>query len=535
MAMEERRMTTQQPIGEHASTGQDGTALTDRDGTGPMGTQTSAWAPAPPADPGARQWDDSPTVEAPYGWAAAPAAPLPAPTGGHGVRARHWAPLVGAGILAAGLGGFALGAVTPNLPPLSAAAGLGTATQQVAADDTTSGQDDDEWSLPPQIQELLERLGVSGAPSTTTPQTPDTTTPQTAPDGSDPGTATPWGGGLGGRGGNGPGADSGQLWEGGSTTQESLSSTAQAAVAKITPAVVNVVTTVDYGTGQAAGTGIVLSADGKILTNHHVIEGATAIRATVVGTGQTYEATVLGSDATHDVALIQLQGASGLPVAELGDSDALQVGDLIVGVGNAGGDGGEPTSVEGQVTGLEQSITASDADGSSAQQLSGLIEVDANIQSGQSGGPLVNSAGQVVGMNTAAASTNGPGAYTATGYAIPIDDAVAIATAIARGEQSGTIRTGQTPFLGVQIASEAAATGQGVPIAGVVAASAAEQAGLGAGDTLVAVDGTAVTSAEQLTSLIQSHEVGDQLRVEWVGSDSANHSATVTLGAGPAA
>lgn len=334
-----------------------------------------------------------------------------------------------------------------------------------------------------------------------------------------------------------PGSVGGSGATTGSGVEETLSATAATAVAAITPSVVNIDTVVDYGVGQAAGTGIVLSADGLVLTNHHVVEGATSLTGTVVGTGETYTGTVVGYDPTTDVAVIDLRDATGLPVATLGDSDSVDLGELVVGVGNAGGDGGQPTSVEGVVTALDQTITATDALGGNVQTLSNLIATDANIQAGQSGGPLVDSSGAVVGVDVAASATDSYGTSAANGFAIPIDDAVAVARQIIAGQESSAVQVGGTPFLGVQLGSVTqygyGATDSGVVVSGVVAGSAAESAGLGAGAAITAVDGTAVGSAEDLSALIARHAVGDRMDVAWVDASGTAHSATVTLGAGP--
>ncbi|MEU4669588.1 trypsin-like peptidase domain-containing protein [Amycolatopsis sp. NPDC023774] len=171
---------------------------------------------------------------------------------------------------------------------------------------------------------------------------------------------------------------------------------------KVDPGLVDVNTELGYQSAAAAGTGIVLTSDGEILTNNHVVEGATSIKVTDIGDGKTYTASVLGYDRSHDIAVIKLNGASGLKTATLGNSSAVAVGDAVVGIGNAGGAGGTPAVAAGKVTALNQSITASDESASSSEQLTGLIQVDADIQSGDSGGPLVNANGQVIGVDTAA-------------------------------------------------------------------------------------------------------------------------------------
>src|ERR1700730_6832231 len=162
-------------------------------------------------------------------------------------------------------------------------------------------------------------------------------------------------------------------------TSKTVLSASQIA-SRVDPALVDVVSTDGYQGATSAGTGIVLTSTGEILTNNHVIEGATSIKVTDIGNGQTYTATVVGYDASHDVAVIQLQGASGLTTASLGDSSSVQSGDTVVALGNAGGQGGTPSVASGTVTGLNQSITAADAASGHAEQLTGLVETNAAIQ-----------------------------------------------------------------------------------------------------------------------------------------------------------
>lgn len=176
---------------------------------------------------------------------------------------------------------------------------------------------------------------------------------------------------------------------------------ASSVAASVSPGLVDVNTTLGYENARAAGTGIVLTSDGEVLTNHHVIEGATAITVTDIGNGKTYTASVVGYDETHDIAVLKLKDASGLQTAKTGNSDQVKLGDQVVGVGNAGGTGGTPSYAAGKVTGLNQSITATDQNGQDPENLTNLIETDANIQAGDSGGPLVNANGDVVGVDVA--------------------------------------------------------------------------------------------------------------------------------------
>ena len=174
----------------------------------------------------------------------------------------------------------------------------------------------------------------------------------------------------------------------------------QAIVAKVKPGLVIINTTLQYQSEVAAGTGMVINADGLVLTNNHVIDGSTKITATVVSTGKTYPATIVGYDETGDVALIQLQNASGLTTVPIGNYSAVKVGDAVVALGNAEGQD-TITATAGQVTGLNQAITASDEGGSTASEtLYGMIQTNADIVPGDSGGPLASSGG-VIGMDTA--------------------------------------------------------------------------------------------------------------------------------------
>jgi S1-C subfamily serine protease len=201
--------------------------------------------------------------------------------------------------------------------------------------------------------------------------------------------------------------------------------------------VVNITSQLGSPQAQAIGTGVVISASGEVLTNHHVIDGAKSIRVTDIGNGRTYSATVVGSDVTHDIAVLQLKGASGLKTIPLGDSSKVAVGDAIIALGNALGTGGTSSVATGKVTALDQSITATDESGANAEQLDGLIEVDAPLQPGDSGGPLVDGEGKLVGINTAASGRfrfRRARRTATTAYAVPINQAMAIATRIESGQ-----------------------------------------------------------------------------------------------------
>ncbi|GHG26666.1 MULTISPECIES: S1C family serine protease [Amycolatopsis] len=303
--------------------------------------------------------------------------------------------------------------------------------------------------------------------------------------------------------------------------------------AKVNPAIVNINTELGLQGAAAAGTGIVLTADGEVLTNNHVVAGATSIKVTSIGTGDTYQAEVVGYDRTEDIAVLQLRGASGLPTASLGDSSTVQVGDQILGLGNAGGRGGDPVPAPGTVTALGQSITASDESSGSSEQLTGLIQVRANIESGDSGGPLVNADAQVIGVDTAASTgyqLNGRrSGGTGQGFAIPINQAVDIAHKIVGGQASDKIHIGKTAFIGVSVTD-----GQGgAKVREVVQRGPAQKAGLAAGDVITAIDGKPVDSATTLTNVMDTHHPGDQLTVTVTGAAGGQRQLSVKAVEGP--
>lgn len=316
-----------------------------------------------------------------------------------------------------------------------------------------------------------------------------------------------------------------------------------ALAAKVGPALVNI--NVRLPNARAAGTGIVLSSSGEVLTNNHVISGATSISVTDVGNGQTYPATVVGHDRGHDIAVLQLQGASGLQTASIGDSNTVAVGDEIAAIGNAGGRGGTPSIAAGTVSALDQTITVRDDTGS-AHRLTGLIHVTAPLRPGYSGGPLVNAAGQVVGVNTAASA--GSQSSGGDGFAIPINDAIAISKQIDAGITSASVDIGPTAILGVAVqeptaqarpgeqgssGSRSGAVVSGAVVTGVMRGSPAEQSGLAAGDVIVSLDAAVVDSPSALATLLTGHHPGDLVRLAWVDPSGQQHTATVRLAAGP--
>jgi len=306
-----------------------------------------------------------------------------------------------------------------------------------------------------------------------------------------------------------------------------------AAAKKADAGIVDVSTTLGLQQASAAGTGILLSGSGLVLTNNHVIRGATSIRVRVVATGRRYTATVLGYSVSGDVALLRLQDASGLTTAPLGSSSTVHVGDRVTAVGNAGGVGGAPSVTTGNVTALHRSITVSDEDGGGTQQLKDLIQSNASVQPGDSGGAILNASGRVVGVITAASGgfrfQGGAG-----GFAIPIDNAVSIARQIRTGRSSSTVHVGPTAFLGVLTRQESGfGDTTGVVVAGVVSGTAAAKAGIQQGDVIYSFAGHSVTSPTGLARLVLAIRPGTAVMLKWVDGFGNRHSAVVRPAVGP--
>jgi S1-C subfamily serine protease len=306
---------------------------------------------------------------------------------------------------------------------------------------------------------------------------------------------------------------------------------ASAIVAAVDPAIVDITTTVDGGV--AAGTGMVLTSDGLVLTNNHVIGGATSIAVQIAGDGPSYDAHVVGYDVTHDVAVIQLEDVSGLATVPVGDSSSVRPGDEVVAIGNALGASGPHAVSSGVVQALDETVTAQGDTPGASETLHGLIQHDATLQPGDSGGALVNSSGQVVGMNSVALASGGRFATSdsSEGYAIPIDDALAIAQQIINGEASATVHIGDRAILGIEI-SQQSDSSAGVVVAQVDDGPAAD-AGVQPADVITAIDGTTIRSLTDLQDVLGPHRPGDHVKLTWRTSSGTTKSATVTLIAGP--
>lgn len=283
---------------------------------------------------------------------------------------------------------------------------------------------------------------------------------------------------------------------------------------------------------------MLISASGLVLTNNHVVESATSIRVNVEGRSGSYKAAVLGVDPTQDVALIKLENApANLPYVRFADSSKVTVGTEVVAIGNALGLGGKPSVASGTITATNRTITAGDElTPAEYETLHHLFETDAEIESGDSGGPLVNLRGQVVGMDTAAASSD-----TSTGslgFAIPINEARQIANEIVDHHASSRITLGLTAFLGVQeqpgapgtyFGQPSGASSTGVFISAVIAGGPADAAGIQAGDSITAVDGTTTNSIQALQNAIRSHTPGTSVTVTYTNQSGRSHTATVKL------
>ena len=302
---------------------------------------------------------------------------------------------------------------------------------------------------------------------------------------------------------------------------------------KVEPAVVAISTT-GFGRGgffdivprEGAGTGMVVSADGEVLTNAHVVAGAGRIQVKLGNSDRTYDAVVVGSDAASDVALLRVQGGSDLPTVAFGRSTDLQVGDQVVAIGHALALPGGPTVTTGIVSALDRSI------GNGNDRLEHLVQTDAAINPGNSGGPLVNVNGEVVGMNTAVIQQAGGGAEAQNlGFAIASDTLVPILEDLRRGGR-GQARA----FLGVATYPVDAdvrerfglQARQGALVVDVTAGSPADAAGLRPGDVITSLADRRVSSPEDLTAAVRAHRPGERVELRWQRGNE-ERSATVTL------
>jgi S1-C subfamily serine protease len=309
---------------------------------------------------------------------------------------------------------------------------------------------------------------------------------------------------------------------------------ANAIAAKVNPAVVDINTVV--GAGRAAGTGMIISSNGEVLTNNHVVDGSTTIRVTIGGRSQAYPAHVIGVNPSADIAVIQIEGVSGLPSVSFASSAKLKVGDAVVAIGNALGQGGTPDVSQGNITALDQTITASEG-GSKSERLTGMIQMDATIYPGDSGGPLVNSSGQVVGMITAGQVQGFRSAASNVNYAVASDTILLNVNQIRSRTANPAIIYGQVGYIGVSAQTLDPATAaqlglnisSGALVRSVLTGSPAEGAGIARNSVITSVGGSQVTTIDNLGTAIRAHNPGEKVAITWV-NQSGSHTATVTLG-----
>ncbi|HEY8863939.1 MAG TPA: trypsin-like peptidase domain-containing protein [Candidatus Dormibacteraeota bacterium] len=309
---------------------------------------------------------------------------------------------------------------------------------------------------------------------------------------------------------------------------------ANAIAAKVNTAIVDINTIV--GSGRAAGTGMIISSSGAVLTNNHVVDGSTSIRVTIAGRSQTYTAHVIGADPSADIAVIQVEGVSGLPTVTFASSSTLRVGDAVVATGNALGQGGTPDLSQGSITALDQTITASEG-GAKSERLTGMIQTDATIYPGDSGGPLLNSSGQVVGMITAGQVQGFRSTASNINYAVASDTILDIVNQIRSAKANAAIIYGQVGYIGVsaQTLDEATAAQLGLNVSSgalvraVVAGGPADGAGITRNSVITSVGSSHVTSIDSLGPAIRAHKPGERVSISWVNQSGA-HTATLTLG-----
>lgn len=309
--------------------------------------------------------------------------------------------------------------------------------------------------------------------------------------------------------------------EGGTTNVQSVSMDAgngmtyTEIVDRVTPSVVTIVTDI------AEGSGVVYSNDGYIVTNNHVVDGASSVEVRF-SDGSTAEAEVVATDSTQDLAVLKVDGVDDLTPIEFGDSDSLQVGDATVAIGSPLGLEGTVTT--GIVSALDRTMSLGGQEESpfgqrqqSAQTLSGLIQTDAAINSGNSGGALVNGEGQLIGINTAIVTPSS--GNVGLGFAIPSNT---VRDVVQQLIENGSVERG---FLGVSLADT---QGNGAMIVEVEPDSPAAEAGLEAGDVITAIDGTAVAGASEVAAMVQSTPSGTEVTINYIRNDQ-EQSAEVTL------
>jgi putative serine protease PepD len=308
-------------------------------------------------------------------------------------------------------------------------------------------------------------------------------------------------------------------------------------VKKVVPAVVSI--DVKAGGNEDEGTGMIITSNGEVVTNNHVIElftefGSGTITVTQYGQKQSEPATLIGYNTQQDVALLKINNVSNLPTVTFGSSAKTEVGDAVVAIGNALGlAAGTPTVTQGIISALGRTVTAG-GDGTTSENLQNLMQTDAAINPGNSGGPLIDTEGQVIGMNTAVAGTSNDGTDAQNiGFAIPIASVEQLLPQLEKGGETGS----GGGYLGVDITSMTAALRQqygftpttGAVVLSVISGSPASKAGLEQGDVIVNFDGKPITSAEDLQSAVQKSKAGQSVQITYYEGDN-KHTTSAKLG-----
>ncbi|MGH9020336.1 MAG: S1C family serine protease [Acidimicrobiales bacterium] len=310
--------------------------------------------------------------------------------------------------------------------------------------------------------------------------------------------------------------------------------TIPALVREVVPSVVSI--DVKAQGSEDQGTGMIISANGLVVTNNHVIAAAVGggtITVTRTGSSTALPATLIGTNSLDDVALIKINNASGLPTVTFGNSDALVAGDAVVAIGNALGlAAGTPTVTQGIVSALGRTVTAGSE--TSSETLNNMIQTDAAINPGNSGGPLLDSSGDVIGMNTAVAGSLPDGTSAQNiGFAIPTATILSLLKALKAGQSVVT----HGAFIGVEIMSMTPSLelqfgftiSSGALIQGVIPGSGAAAAGLKQGDIIVEMNGTPIHSAQDVTNVVSSLHPGAVVTMKIVRG-SQHLTIKVTLG-----
>lgn len=287
--------------------------------------------------------------------------------------------------------------------------------------------------------------------------------------------------------------------------------------------IVDIYTTLGFEHGLAAGTGMILTPSGEVLTNNHVIEGATKFKVVDVTTHRRYTATVVGYSVTRDIAVLQLAHASGLRTVKRGGAIPLHVRMRIVARGNAQGRGGPPKVARGQIIALHQQILAKNEVGDT-ETLNNVIATDAPVVPGYSGGPLENSQNRVLGIVTAG-STSG----VHRGFAIPLKQALQLARRIESGKPNAVVHVGPTAFLGVELDDVSG----GAKIASIVPGKPAAAAGLVRGDVITSLDGATISSVADVRKTVLSLAPGKAVPIGWTDTNGIAQTGTITPVSGP--